>query len=88
MILQHPTAILYRGETVALRCRYRGQTDMTTATFYKDGSRIITDSNQRMLVMSENAAEISIQLLSDGSYACKLDSGEESQSIRLKVNRE
>lgn len=87
LILQHPAGILYQGETVPLRCRHRLQTDMTTATFYKDGSLIVTDSNQRTptLVMSENAAEISIQILYNSSYTCKVG-GEESLPIKLKVN--
>lgn len=87
LILQHPAAILYRGETVPLRCRHRLQTDMTAATFYKQGSLIVTDPNQRTLKVSENAAEIGIQLQSDGSYTCKLGTGDESQSIRVKVDR-
>lgn len=87
LILQHPAAIMYRGETVPLRCRHQLQTDMTTATFYKNGSLIVTDPNQRTLMMSENAAEIGVQLLSDSSYTCKLGTGDESQSIRLKVDR-
>ncbi|TWW63456.1 hypothetical protein D4764_03G0004640 [Takifugu flavidus] len=86
LILQHPAAILYRGETVPLRCRHRLQTDMTTATFYKNRSLIVTDPNQRTLMMSENAAEISIQLQSDSSYTCKLGTGDESQPIRVKVD--
>ncbi|XP_029696601.1 uncharacterized protein isoform X1 [Takifugu rubripes] len=85
LILQHPAAILYRGETVPLRCRHRLQTDMTTATFYKNRSLIVTDPNQRTLMMSENAAEIGIQLQSDSSYTCKLGTGDESQPIRVKV---
>ncbi|XP_029696605.1 Fc receptor-like protein 5 [Takifugu rubripes] len=86
LILQHPAAILYRGETVPLRCRHRLQTDMTTATFYKNRSLIVTDPNQRTLMMSENAAEIGIQLQSDSSYTCKLGTGDESQPIRVKVD--
>ncbi|TWW63473.1 hypothetical protein D4764_03G0004810 [Takifugu flavidus] len=60
-------------------------TDMTTATFYKNRSLIVTDPNQRTLMISENAAEIGIQLQSDSSYTCKLGTGDESQPIRVKV---
>lgn len=88
VILQHPAAILYQGETVPLRCRHRHRVPLTTAAFYKDGSLIVTDPGQPRLVASENAAEISIQLLSDSSYTCKLNGDQESQPMRPMLQRE
>lgn len=87
VILQRPVAILYQGETVPLRCRHRYRVPPTTAAFYKDGSLIVTDPGQTRLVASENAAEISIQLLSDSSYTCKLRD-QESQPMRPILQRE
>lgn len=87
LILQHPAVFLYRGETVPLRCRHRLQRDMTTAAFYKDGALIVTDPNQRKLMMPENAVEISFQLLSDSSYTCQLNTFEESPLMRLNLDR-
>lgn len=87
LIFQHPAVVLYRGETVPLRCRYRFQTDLTTAAFYRNGALIVTDPNQRKLIMSENAVEISLLLLSDSSYTCRLNGVEESPPIMLKVDR-
>ena len=87
LILQHPAVVLYHGETVPLRCRHRFHVDMTSAAFYKDGGVIVTDPNQRTLIPSQNAVEISLQLLSDGSYTCKLNTSEESPPIRVNVDR-
>lgn len=87
LIFQHPAVVLYRGETVPLRCRCRYLTDMTTAAFYRNGALIVTDPNQRKLIRSENAVEISLPLLSDSSYVCRLNGVEESPPIMLKVER-
>lgn len=86
LVLQHPPFVLYRGETVPLRCRHQIRMDMTPAAFYRNGALIITEPNQRKLIMSEKAVEISLQLLADSSYTCKLEF-EESPPIRLKVER-
>lgn len=86
LVLQHPAVILYQGETVPLRCRHRSQVDMATAAFYKDGALIVTDPNQRKLIVPGNTAEISLQVQSDSSYTCWLRS-EKSQPIKLKVDR-
>lgn len=69
-----------------LRCRHQIRMDMTPAAFYSNGALIITEPNQRKLIMSEKAVEISLQLLADSSYMCKLEF-EESPPIRLKVER-
>lgn len=71
---------------MSLRCRHRGRMDMTPAAFYRNGALIVTEPSQRKLLMSENAVEISLQLLSDSSYTCQLSS-EESLPISLKVER-
>lgn len=76
VILASPASTIYLGESVTLRCRHRTQTKEKNASFYRDGS----------LILSNNTTEITIQLLSDkSSYMCKFDGDEESQPIRLKV---
>lgn len=70
-----------------LRCRYRYQTDLTTAAFYRDGALVVTEPSQRKLMVSENAVEIHLQLLSDSSYTCRFSRFDESAPIRLKVDR-
>ena len=64
---------------MTLHCRHRTQRKEKNASFYRDGS----------LILSNNTVEISVQLLSDSSsYMCKFNEDEESQPIRLKVERE
>ncbi|XP_073330721.1 sialoadhesin-like [Pagrus major] len=76
VILASPASTMYQGESVTLRCRHQTQRKEKNASFYRDGS----------LILSNNTVEITIQLLSDGSsYMCKFDEDEESQPIRLKV---
>ncbi|XP_030287734.1 uncharacterized protein LOC115590496 isoform X2 [Sparus aurata] len=76
VILASPASTIYQGESVTLRCRHQTQTKEKNASFYRDGS----------LILSNNTVEITIQLLSDSSsYMCKFDEDEESQPIRLKV---
>ncbi|KAM8746508.1 titin-like [Acanthopagrus schlegelii] len=76
VILASPASTMYQGESVTLRCRHRTQRKEKNASFYRDGS----------LILSNNTVEISVQLLSDSSsYMCKFDEDEESQPVRLKV---
>lgn len=73
---------------MSLRCRHRTQRKQKNASFYKDGSLIETDASRQSLIISENTAKMTIQLLSGGgSYTCKFDEEEESEAIKPKVNR-
>lgn len=65
---------------MTVRCRHRTQGKEENAAFYKDGLLLEMDTNRR------SEAEITIELLSDGSsYMCKFDEDEESEPVKLKV---
>lgn len=84
VILERPSSVFYRGESVILHCRHRDNRQKTVS-FFKDASLLESDTDSGFLI-SQNTVQINTELLSDqSSFTCRFDGGKTSEAIKVKV---
>nr|XP_024000553.1 CD166 antigen homolog A-like [Salvelinus alpinus] len=77
VILESPALPVTEGDSVTLRCRYKGTPSNLTADFYKDGSLIRNETTGEMTIPSVSKSD-------EGLYKCT-NSEEESPESWMTV---
>ncbi|XP_070296270.1 Fc receptor-like protein 5 [Salvelinus sp. IW2-2015] len=73
VILESPALPVTEGDSVTLRCRYKGTPSNLTADFYKDGSLIRTETTGEMTIPAVSKSD-------EGLYKCTNSKGESPES--------